>query len=421
MSLKLITSFCFFLSISGNIIAQTDTVVYKLYKDRNQLEYRLNKKLINDKLSLELSEKTEEDWDAAFFALQYLNRKDKWVKSRISYAVNEMSKRSNSFNRALLELLYAHYPEIYNIEIEKLLLEVKDGKVWAMCAEYLLLTANKQVRNKIEKIAKARLVNQPENVFYQRVLFSLNPSYTRPEQLTHLFQHDYLPGQVLMISFQRINRNYPGLVIIRDSTGNFLKQPSGEYFSVPQLARSLNGLPGYLTNGNTPRGILRMDGFDVSKAGAIGPTRNVQLSLPFELNTGHFMRDSLLDSATMEKKYYAQLLPEGVRETEPFYQAFYAGKAGRYDIIAHGTTVRSEYYRGTTYYPFTPTMGCLCTYESWDDSTMLRKESDQQKLIEAIERAGGPFGYALIIDLDNKRAPVTLNEILPLLNAAKNE
>ena len=52
---------------------------------------------------------------------------------------------------------------------------------------------------------------------------------------------------------------------------------------------------------------------------------------------------------------------------------------------------------------------------------MLRKESDQQKLIEAIENAGGPFGYAFIIDMDNKRAPVTLNEILPLLNAAKNE
>ena len=110
-----------------------------------------------------------------------------------------------------------------------------------------------------------------------------------------------------------------------------------------------------------------------------------------------------------------------MQETESFYQAFYAGKAGRYDIIAHGTTVRPEYYRGATYYPFTPTMGCLCTYESWDDSTMLRKESDQQKLIEAIENAGGPFGYAFIIDMDNKRAPVTLNEILPLLNAAKNE
>lgn len=414
--------FLSFLFLShSNLFAQKDTGTYKLYKDRKQLEYRLNKNLINDRLALELNSKTEDSWDGAFFALQYLGRKDKWVNSRIDYAVSQMPKRSNSFNRSLLELLYAQYRGEYNTQIEKLLPEIQDPKVWAMGAEYLLLTPNNNLRKHIIAQAKERLKSDTGNVFYQQLLSGMN---TRQPDLTILadfFRKDYLPGQVIMFSFQRSNRNYPGLVVIRDTAGYILKQADGNYFTVQQLARSLNGLPGYLTNGNTPQGVYRMDGFDVSKAGAIGPTRNVQLSMPFEMSVQHFMNDSTLPNEKITKSQYASVLPANLRSFEPLYQSYYAGKAGRYDIIAHGTTVKPEYYLDKPYFPFTPTLGCLCTFESWDDSTMLRKESDQQKLVEAIEQAGGPYGYAIVIDLDNKETPITLQEILPVLSDTEND
>ncbi|RYZ19237.1 MAG: hypothetical protein EOP49_48650 [Sphingobacteriales bacterium] len=180
-------------------------------------------------------------------------------------------------------------------------------------------------------------------------------------------------------------------------------------------------MPAYLTNGNTPAGILRMDGFDVSKAGAIGPTQNVQLTLPLEFDARHFLRDSSLTDTILKYSAYRHLLPENLHNSKHLYEAFYAGMAGRHEIIAHGTTVIPEYYSGKPYYPFTPTLGCLCTYETWDDSSQLRLASDQQLLVDAIRRAGGPNGYAIVIDLDDAQSPVTFEEVLQLLRKAGNE
>jgi hypothetical protein len=39
-------------------------------------------------------------------------------------------------------------------------------------------------------------------------------------------------------------------------------------------------------------------------------------------------------------------------------------------------------------------------------------------LINAIAKAGGPYGYAIVINIDDKAGPVTLNDILPYLKLA---
>jgi hypothetical protein len=92
---------------------------------------------------------------------------------------------------------------------------------------------------------------------------------------------------------------------------------------------------------------------------------------------------------------------------------------GRNEIIAHGTTIDPAYYKNKTYYPLTPTEGCLCTKEIWNDNTGRLKESDQQKLVDAITQAGGPYGYAIVINLDDQQKAVDPSEIavfLPLVN-----
>ena len=403
------------------LTAQTDTTVYKLYKNRPALEYRLNKEIINKKISLPLNDSTEDAWDDTFFAIQYLNRRDAWLESRIRIAVTDIHNRSYDFSRALLELLYGQYPGTFKKEIEKYLPNIKDQKVWAMAAEYLLRDASNSERKKLEELGRRKLKEDPISPFYISFMENFEQEKTTTDKLHTFFEKKYLPGNVLMISVQRKNRDYPGLVVVRDSAGNFLKDTSGKLFHVPQLARSLSGLPGYLTNGNTPAGILRMDGFDVSKAGAIGPTQNVQLTLPLEFNAKHFLRDSTLADTVLQINAYRDLLPRNLRNSKQLYGAFYAGMAGRHEIIAHGTTVIPEYYRGKPYYPFTPTLGCLCTYESWSDSSELRIASDQQLLIDAIKKAGGPSGYAIVIDLDDSDCPVNIEEVYHLLRKAGNE
>jgi hypothetical protein len=110
--------------------------------------------------------------------------------------------------------------------------------------------------------------------------------------------------------------------------------------------------------------------------------------------------------------YYQKLIPEKLKDFLPLYNSYYSGLAGRSEIIAHGTTIDPKFYSGKPYYPLTPTEGCLCTKEIWNGK---RLESDQQKLVNGLLKAGGANGYCVVIELDDKNAPVTMKDVLPYL------
>ncbi len=237
-------------------------------------------------------------------------------------------------------------------------------------------------------------------------------TYSTYEVLKEILNKNFLPNQIVMYSIQRKNRDYPGMALIRNAAGNFISDSLGNIFNVPQLARGISNLPGYLRNGNTPEGIFRMYGFSVSMSHFIGPTANVQMGMPVEISMKKFFDDStILDSVwTMDR--YQKMIPQKIRSYLPLYFSYYSGLAGRSEIIAHGTTIDPNYYQGKPYYPLTPTQGCLCTKEIWNGK---RLESDQQKLVNALLKAGGGNGYCVVIEIDDKSAPVTINEVLPYL------
>ena len=140
--------------------------------------------------------------------------------------------------------------------------------------------------------------------------------------------------------------------------------------------------------------------------------------MPYESTASHFYKDNALNDSIWDINMYKKLLPENFRNYNPMLQTYYAGKAGRTEIIAHGTTINPDYYKGMPYYPLTPTQGCLCTKEIWNESTGRLLESDQQKLSNAIVKAGGPYGYAIVINIDDRPEPVTINDIIPFLKLA---
>jgi hypothetical protein len=126
-------------------------------------------------------------------------------------------------------------------------------------------------------------------------------------------------------------------------------------------------------------------------------------------------------TCTLEQ--YKNLLPENCRNYAPFYEAFYAGKAGRTEIIAHGTTINPSYYSKETYYPFTPTMGCLTSVEIWDEKKGYLQKSNQQKLTDALAKNGGAVGYLIVLEIDNNsrenynsNTPVTINDLKEFLS-----
>ena len=227
--------------------------------------------------------------------------------------------------------------------------------------------------------------------------------------LQPFFDKNYLPNTSIVFSFQRKNRNYPGLAMIRKADGNFLKTDSIKYFSIGQLSRSLSNMPGYISNGNTPQGFFKITGFDTSKNYFIGPTTNIQLSMPHEYSRIKINGDDVDTTWTFEQ--YKNLLPDNFKNYKPIYGTFYAGKAGRTEIIAHGTTVDPNFYKANSYFPYTPTEGCLATIEIWNNKTGFLETSNQKILANALQKTGGAKGYLIVIEMDDKNLPVTINDL----------
>ncbi len=409
-----------FLHVGSVLFAQSLPVYYKgaIKEKKVALQRNIIQNTIIKNLSLPLSEETEENWADAFWGMEILQYKSPFTDGRVHSAFDSIEKRSAFFQRALLELLYANYDGRFVKQVVLLMNKVTDIKIYAMCAEYIIHHSISQLPQIKPDEKKQQLVKNEKDEAIARQLFNRlrnknkQPACIFMEDIT---RKDFFQNQTILFSFQRKNRNYPGIAIVRDSAGNFILDDNGNIFSVPQLARSISNMPGYLTNGNTPQGIFRMYGFAVSKSNFIGPSANIQLTMPFETTPAHFFNDSTITDTVWTEKWYKKLLPGKLKNCDAMLESFYAGMAGRTEIIAHGTTVNPEYYSGQVYYPQTPTMGCLCTKEIWSEADGKRLYSDQEKLVNALQMAGGAHGYCVVIEIDDAQKPVSIEEILPWL------
>ena len=369
---------------------------------------------INKNFFLPLTDSTEEYWQDAFDAMVLLNYRVPFIDARIQSAMNLLSGRSIAFQKAIVALVYSLYPKDFIPQVVSLLKQTDDPKLFAMCSEYIFMN-NKTGTYKPVLLKRMEEMQQKTGMATEITFFTILKNKLSPETLKRpavadLLSSSFLPGEMVVYSFQRKNRNYPGLVLVRDKNGKFIKDATGKYFAVPQLARSGSNMPGYITNGNTPQGIFKVFGFAVSRGSFIGPTTNIQMVLPYEHSTdvGDSIPQALGDN-------YTSLLPLSWKNYYPFYEAYYAGKAGRTEIIAHGTTVNPEYYKKQPYYPLTPTQGCLCTKEIWSAVDGKRLESDQQKLADAVKQTGGANGYCIVVEIDEQQKPVSLKDVLPFL------
>ncbi len=415
------------LSFQFASLAQTTAPVYfngAVKEKKIALKKSIVENTITKNLSYPLNTDTEDYWIDAFWGMELLRYRSPWAEGRIQLAFDSIENRTAVFQRALLELAYTNYTGRFLKQVSTLLNKTGNAKVFAMCAEYILSSNTSPLAGIDPEKIKQRLIKNEKDEAILTSLFcrlqNPGPKQNKPS-ISPVLNAGFLKNQTILYSFQRKNRNYPGLAMIRDSAGNFVSDETGHIFSVPQLARSISNLPGYLTNGNTPQGIFRMYGFDTSKNAFIGPTTNIQLTMPFETSLQHFFNDSTITNTIWTLEWYKKLLPAKSILYGPLFESFYAGKAGRTEIIAHGTTVDPDYYAGELYYPQTPTMGCLCTKELWSEVDGKRLESDQQKLTAALQKAGGTKGYCVVIEIDDAQKPVTLSEILPFIQPVHSQ
>jgi hypothetical protein len=225
-----------------------------------------------------------------------------------------------------------------------------------------------------------------------------------------LFTHQQTHGKKIIYSFQRWNRDHPGLAVVQNADGRFMRNAAGRLMVFQQLARSASDLPYFVTNGSTPQGVYSIQGTAMSRNNYIGPTPNLQLLMPHEKTWEKYFHQPV-DSTQDSLYLYKQLLPHSWQKYQPVYEAWNAGKIGRSEIIAHGTTIDPEYFKDKPYYPLTPTMGCLCAKELWNVTSGKLLVSEQFNLVSAYGATPGQKGFLYVINIDNQQLPVKREEI----------
>lgn len=388
---------------------------------RRKFKENLISNTIEKNLQLPLNKENEKHWMSAFWGMELIFYKNKDIESSIRKALNDYPNRTDEFNRAALEAGYTLFTIELIKEHERILKQTNVPKHFAMAFNYLnRIKPSKYNQNQFEALVWNNFMSWKDDpilfMLYSKLFYSHN-NLPRPS-LVDLFSHNFGEGKTILFSIQRKNRDYPGLLLIRKPDGKFLRDDNGSIFHISQLARSINNLPGYLTNGNTPQGIFSIQGIDTSQNVFIGRTPNIQLVLPYETDAKQFLHTN--NNLVWGENLYKSLLPVTWQDYTPIYEAFYAGKAGRNEIIAHGTTIDLDFYVGQLFYPHTPTLGCLCTVEIWSTEDGKRVYSDQAVLINEVKKLNIINGYLVVVEIDDKNSAVTLNNILPaVLHAEK--
>jgi hypothetical protein len=368
-----------------------------------------------------LNDSTEGAWEGAFWGMGLSRHASAVTEQGLRRAFADLPNRSPGFRRALLEAVYTMYPDAFGEEMLGVLGSADSPKLFAMAALHLARTGGPAGRALVRGRLEARFPAWQSDPILASLHFDLTAreavlaAGTPP--LADLLAHRFGNASAVLFSIQRPNRDMPGLAVVRRPSGGFVREKEGRYFSVPHFARAASNLPGYITNGNTPQGVFSFQGFTEVENPFIGPTETIQLVMPHEVPPAVFFHGTVKDSAWSED-LYARLLPGSWRGWFPLWEAERAGRAGRTEIIAHGTTIDPWFSVGQPWFPNTPSQGCLTAYEEWSvDGVNTR--SDQLTLVQVLREAGFDGGWCVVVELPGRDGPVTLAEVEGALTAAE--
>lgn len=395
---------------------------YVLEKNRIKFREQLQNR-VNSTFNSQPSRSNEKQWRSAMREVGLNLYKSEKVLEGITKAVKYAPNGSDEFQRSVIEIVYTLYPDKFRDEIYSLFVTTKDEQVFGTATFYLMnhptnpLSAE-QILNRLNRTF-GNENDSPILKFLRNELTNQN-SFLGKDELTKLLSHDFQKNKTIIYSIHRENRIYPGLTIIKKPDGKFVRNDDGTIFSVQQLALSVSNLPGYLSQGNTPQGIFSAVGFYVSPTESIGPTPAVITRIPFEVNPKIFYH-SQNESSSWDLPDYKNLLPSDLQNYLPLFESYYAGQMGRRLIVMHGSTDDLSFYKNQPYYPLTPSKGCITAKEIWDEKTGKCLESDQAKLMNAYFSAGELEGFLVVINIDDKKGPVTIEELLPLIEKAETQ
>jgi hypothetical protein len=371
---------------------------------RAEVRRKDREEIIAPGLRQPVTPENHDSWSRVLWTMKWTNYREADAIAPMRAMLGQAAWPEES-RRLLLETCYALQPEALAGEMAALTGAETHPRHWAMAAAYVRRATGKPAafpqaatdafRNDPRVLAARAEDREPRAALAQR---------TPP--LADLLSWDF-GGRPVVFSFQRANRDFPGRAAVRRADGTWLTDGDGAVWTVRQFARSVSNLPGTITNGNTPSGVMGLRELSFAQNAAIGPTRALTLALPGEYEP-------------WTHGDYQALLPPSWRDHWPMQEAWWAGQAGRNEIMAHGTTIDPEWWRGMPFYPLTPSHGCLTCHEEWSPQTGERMRSDQQELVEAVIRAGGAPAWFVVVESESAEcaaSPVSAEEVGRLVRA----
>jgi len=419
---------CF--SQSGREAIYTDFV---LYQKRVMLAKDLRERVIGKTFAMPLDSNSEYRYGLACDAISQFLFFSPEVAEGFSKLFSGYDALPYDTKRSFLEAVYAVGTTNYRALVQGILEKEEDARLFTLSAVYLYRCDSSIENANALKIRMAEkfpgydtlpVLKELETYLSYHAVYAGGTTPSIPQ----LFAYRRLSGQKTIYSFQRWNRDYPGLALVQNADGSFVRDGQGRLQLFTQLARSGSDLPYFIRDGSTPQGVYCIRGTGVSRTHFIGPTPNLQMIMPNEDKTEkYFLMDSAGDLRAGDRetgdhgagmsarpdslRLYKDLWPQEWRDYAPVMEAWNAGRIGRTEIIAHGTTIDPEYFKGQPFYPLTPTMGCLCAKELWNPTTGHLLVSEQFNLVSAWQSTPGNKGYLYVINVDDQHKPVSREEI----------
>jgi hypothetical protein len=334
--------------------------------------------------------------------------------SGIQRLVNNYWVFNDNTQRGILEVLYALYPKVYYTEVMEIMQGSSHPKNFAMAAAYAFRAyPTPSTKKLIRQKATVLNCNEAQSLMIYNLLKYIDDDLTgfSLPSMDSLFAHQQVHKFKVIYSFQSVNRDKPGIAIVQNPDGTFVRDDSGRVKTFSQLARSASNLPWFISNGSTPQGLYSITGTGFSRNVFIGPTPNLQMVMMNEVNPPTFTHYFPPVFNAPPERLYRSYFPGNWQNWEGMMEAYDAGKIGRSEIIAHGSTIDPEWYNGKPYYPLTPTMGCLCGQEIWDKKTGKITQSDQLDLVNAFIETPGRQGYLFVINVDEKEVSINQEQL----------
>ena len=327
----------------------------------------------------------EKKYQGAFWASELMLLKNDKAVVNLKYALGQYSSFSDNFKRVLLQQIYTLYPTEFVSEIERLIKLESNEKHFAMMANYLI-RQNDVTSERYKKLMHNQFPDWQDNPLLTAFSIEHSKQMTLTQkQINELIAFRSEAKEPTLFVFVHKNRDIPGEAIIQNKQGKLLIE-NGDTLRFCLLARSITNMAEYLTNGNTPQGVFSVQGFGSSDNVFIGKSPMIITALPYEITLSGFSFGKIKNEWSLEQ--YNQFFPESWKSYLPKNMAFYAGKAGRSEIIIHGTTIDTEFYKTQSYYPFTPSLGCLCALERWNEADGSLIESEQLRLVNTLKSNG---------------------------------